>query len=180
MSLTGRVMASGRHAGEWLLVRRTFGTFSGLAQQRAVHDGAERPLFLCRRAYLIGTVLGGLFGNGHAGGAGVRLGRPLEDGDRLGWLVDLGAGTLQFFVNGAPVPQAVHTGVVGPLRAVIELHNTGDTVELLRGVSFAVPPSTRLLWPELSPRQGGGAQATIPAAAAAAAARVTGSKRERV
>ena len=71
---------------------------------------------------------GTLFGNGKnnsdkAGG--------LAAGDRLGCCLDLGAGTLSFFKNGAPHGPG-HTSVVGPVKRCVEFSRRGNSVTVWR------------------------------------------------
>ena len=57
------------------------------------------------------------------------------EGDRIGCRLDLGAGTLSFFKNGAPHGPG-HTGVVGPVKRFVELPNQSGSVTVCEGVSF--------------------------------------------
>jgi len=56
-------------------------------------------------------------------------------GDRLGCRLDLSAGTLSFFKNGAPHGRG-HTGIVGPVKRFVELSKTNATVTVCECVSF--------------------------------------------
>ena len=58
-----------------------------------------------------------------------------EVGDRMGCRLDLGAGTLSFFKNGAPHGPG-HTGVVGPVKRCVEIGAQGNSVTVCEGVSF--------------------------------------------
>jgi hypothetical protein len=88
-------------------------------------------------------------------------------GDRLGWRLDLGAGTLSFWKNGAP-HGATHAGVVGPVRGFVEFCVPGDSVSICAHPSFeqdlAVPVA------EAPEEAVGGGAAAAPGGGAVAAA----------
>jgi hypothetical protein len=90
-------------------------------------DGDDEWLMYCNT--------GGLFGNGANSSGGAAAGAFVQ-GDRLGCRLDLGAGTLSFFKNGAPYG-LVHTGVVGPVKRCVKLYGTADTVTALSDVTWA-------------------------------------------
>jgi len=63
------------------------------------------------------------------------FGSAFAQGDRLGCRLDLSAGTLSFFKNGAPHGRG-HTGIVGPVKRFVELSKTNATVTVCECVSF--------------------------------------------
>ena len=108
---------------------------------------------------------GSLHGNGKRGD---NAAGGFAMGDRFGCRLDLGAGTLSFFKNGAP-HGATHTGVVGPVRGFVEICGfNGDSVSICAYPSFeedlAVPV------PEAPEQEAGGGAAAAPGGCAVAAA----------
>ena len=63
---------------------------------------------------------------GHLHGAG-----PVPEGSRLGCKLDLGAGTLTFYLNGVKHGPG-WTGIVGPVKRCVEIWKQGDSVTLVR------------------------------------------------
>ena len=59
----------------------------------------------------------------------------IDNGDRIGMRLDLGAGTLSFFKNGRQ-HGATHTGVVGPVKRCVDIARPGTSVTVLPDVSF--------------------------------------------
>jgi len=83
-------------------------------------------------AWFMFTYNGVLHGNGQRNGdqAGA-----FTEGDRVGFRLDLGAGTLSFFKNGVPHGPG-HTGIEGPVKRCVELGYEGLSVTVCECVSF--------------------------------------------
>ena len=75
----------------------------------------------CTDGWFIAALNGALWGNGkhHHDRAG-----GVEQGDRVGVLLDLGDGSLRFFQNGAQ-------HVTGPVVAAVQMYVPNDSVRLL-------------------------------------------------
>jgi hypothetical protein len=118
----GESLAGGVHCWELLL---TAGTHVCFGVCKAGVDVANTSsLYNKSDAWSMYCSTGGLRGNVLEFGPG-----GFAAGDRLGCRLDLGAGTLQFFKNGAPHGPG-HTGVVGPVKRFVEMCRIGDSVTL--------------------------------------------------
>ena len=99
--------------------------------------GASHPEELAETAAALGhtaiaitdsnTLAGVVRGHTAAKKAGIRA--------IIGCRLDLGVGTLAFFKNGAPHGPG-HTGVVGPVKRCVEMHDQRDSVTVREGASF--------------------------------------------
>ena len=124
VAVLGESLAGGVHCWELLL---TAGTYVSFGVCKAGVDVANTSsLYNKSDAWSMHGKNGGLRGNGKAltDGPG-----GFAAGDRLGCRLDLGAGTLQFFKNGAPHGPG-HTGVVGPVKRLVEMFHVGASVTL--------------------------------------------------
>jgi hypothetical protein len=121
----GESLAGGVHCWELLLTAGTFVCF-GVCQAGVVDVANTNRLYCHPNAWSVHCNHGGLRGNGKGltDGPG-----GFAAGDRLGCRLDLGAGTLQFFNNGAPHGPG-HTGVVGPVKRFVEICFVGHSVTL--------------------------------------------------
>jgi len=135
-------LTAGVHAGEFAMNRLVSDASWGVARLEDVASAdslREQP-----HTWLLGANNGALFsvagGKRNASPAG-----QIHDGDFLGWLLDLDAGTLRFFRNGQPHGPG-HTDVAPPVRVCVELTRKGGAMCLCTGASFAVPPGTRMLF----------------------------------
>jgi hypothetical protein len=87
-------------------------------------------LFSSDEAWSMDAGEGALRGHGESGehGAG-----GFVVGDRLGCVLDLGAGTLSFRKNGGEHGEAVHSGIVGPVRRFVEFCYEEEAVSIMQG-----------------------------------------------
>jgi hypothetical protein len=142
------LMTEGRHY--WELEVRS------CAQGCVIFFGAVRPGLDHEQAhhntndaYFINGHRGGLFGNGKLsagergtffgdGDAGIGIGNAVKKGDCIGCLLDLDAGWLRFYRNGARCGQVFMEGVTGPLVRAVQLIHEGDTVAVRPGAEAPV------------------------------------------
>eukprot|EP00937_MAST-01D_sp_MAST-1D-sp2_P004294 g4294.t1 len=124
-----------------LEIKLDAGTYACIGVCKAGVDVVStNNLYAGSDAWCMSAFSGGLYGNGkiNAGGAGTA--GNFAVGDRLGWRLDLGAGTLSFWKNGAP-HGAMHTGIVGPVRGFVELFARGDSVSICPRPLFEPVPA---------------------------------------
>jgi len=90
----------------------------GLASSGVCHAGSDN-------AYYIRGTTGGLHGNGQfsADPQG-----EFAEGDRIGVVLDLDAGSIRFYRNGARCGGGFASGVSGPLLRAVQLWDGGDAV----------------------------------------------------
>jgi hypothetical protein len=81
-------------------------------------------------AYFIAGNDGALYGNGKCGADGQGA---FSQGGRIGVLLDLDAGWLQFYRNGKRCGPGYIEGVTGPLVRAAQLYSLGDKVAVLPG-----------------------------------------------
>jgi hypothetical protein len=87
-------------------------------------------------AYFLFGKGGALYGNGlHHHAAQLPDGEGLAAGDRVGFQLDLDAGTLRVYRNGRRFGPGFEGGVRGPLAFAVQLYDTRDAVEVIRDVS---------------------------------------------
>jgi hypothetical protein len=80
-------------------------------------------------SWCIWTYDGGLYGNGRQ--SGDRAGR-IDEGDRVGVLLDLDEGSLRFFKNGVQHGPGYPAGsVTGPVVCAVQMYNSSTSVRLL-------------------------------------------------
>ena len=126
---TGEELTEGRHYWEAEIVEnQDGGIYVGLcspdADPRADHYGRQDTT-----AWLMGAGSGSLWGNGKQGDDAA--GR-FNQGDRMGFLLDLDDGSLRFFKNGVEHGPGYPVGsATGPVALAAQMHNTGHAVRLL-------------------------------------------------
>jgi hypothetical protein len=77
------------------------------------------------RVYLLSGANCGLIGGPHGLSRASQPGPPLATGDRIGCLLDLDAGSLLFYRNGAPLGPGFPAGVTGPLVRAMTMWTPG-------------------------------------------------------
>ena len=90
-----------------------------------------------QNSYFISTMDGSLAGSGklYSDPQGVEF----KQGDRVGVLVDLGAGSLRFYLNGVQCGPGYTAGVTGPLLPAIAIATCGAVVTAVPGAEFGAP-----------------------------------------
>jgi hypothetical protein len=82
--------------------------------------------------------------------------RGADPGDRIGLLLDLGAGSLAVFLNGEPLGLAVAGGLQPPLRWAVDLQGRGAAARLGRGgrgTAAGIEAALRAMMDESEARQ---------------------------
>ena len=149
VAVLGESMADGVHCWELEITKRRLNNLLVGVCKADVNVASTLDLYAGNKAWFIDCDRGDLYGNG-AHGSDAAGG--FTSGDRLGCRLDLGAGTLVYFKNGAPHGSG-HTGVLGPVKRCIEMSTQkGTCVTVLEGAVIAVPAAE-------APLGGGGAAA---------------------
>ena len=136
VAVLGESMADGVHCWELEITKRRLNNLLVGVCKADVNVASTLDLYAGNKAWFIDCDRGDLYGNG-AHGSDAAGG--FTSGDRLGCRLDLGAGTLVYFKNGAPHGSG-HTGVLGPVKRCIEMSTQkGTCVTVLEGAVIAVP-----------------------------------------
>jgi hypothetical protein len=128
VAVLGETLTGGVHCWELQWTAGSYQTCFGVCKAGVDLTNTD-DLNMGYDAWFMHCNRGGLFGNGkNSGGNGANPAGAFKKGDRLGCRLDLGAGTLSFFKNGAPHGPG-HTGVVGPAKRCVELKRIGATAK---------------------------------------------------
>jgi hypothetical protein len=127
----GAPMTEGRHYWEVELthVNRWCEVFVGAVRPGLDHSQMHQD---GNDAYFIFGCGGALHGNGKSG---AHPQDRFSEGDRVGVLLDLGAGWLRFYRNGVLCGPGYTEGVTGPLVRAAEVYNKGDRVTVLHAMA---------------------------------------------
>ena len=127
---TGEELTEGRHYWEVELVKGD--GFIGVCRPDADPIAAH-----FRRQHTTGWFMGAdgsLYGNGKQGDDGAG---NFNQGDRMGFLLDLDGGSLRFFRNGVEHGSGYPAGgVTGPVALAAQIYYEGDAVRLLSDAAW--------------------------------------------
>jgi hypothetical protein len=123
---SGVELTAGKH--HWEVEKLNYDLFVGIARPN-LHPDGDYAVSDSADAWFMFTNKGSLCGNGKdEGGAAGRI----EEGDRVGVLLDLDEGSLRFFKNGVQHGPGYPAGsVTGPVVCAVQLYYHGTSVLIL-------------------------------------------------